>query len=61
MQGCVAARHASLLGPTSVCPPSLLHTRTQSIFHLAYLRGLFPDGSFKGCDMKNLDGGGGER
>ncbi|KAG2431756.1 hypothetical protein HXX76_009252 [Chlamydomonas incerta] len=26
-----------------------------SIFHVAYLRGLFPEKSFKGVDMKNLD------
>jgi hypothetical protein len=27
----------------------------QSVFHISYLRGLFPDDHFKGVDMKNLD------
>ena len=29
----------------------------QSVYHVSFLRGLFPDGSFKGVDMQNLDGG----
>lgn len=33
------------------CPP-------QSVYHVSYLRGLFPDSSFKGVDMQNLDGAG---
>jgi hypothetical protein len=28
----------------------------QSIFHLSFLRGLFPESSFKGVDMRNMDG-----
>lgn len=28
----------------------------QSIYHVTYMRGLFPDAHFKGIDMLNLDG-----
>ena len=27
----------------------------QSVFHVAHMRGLFPDSAFKAVDMKNLD------
>lgn len=36
-------------------PLSMLHL-AQSIYHLSYLRGLFPDASFRPVEMKNLDG-----
>jgi hypothetical protein len=31
-------------------------TCLQSIFHVSYLRGIFPDDRFQGVDMKNLEG-----
>ncbi len=36
----------------------LANAGPQSIFHVSYLRGLFPEKSFRGVDMKNLDGEG---
>lgn len=41
-----------------LCCPPLATACPQSIFHVSYLRGLFPEKSFRGVDMKNLDGEG---
>ena len=48
-RGCAPATDAHLPKPTS-------HFFPQSVFHVAHLRGLFPDACFKPVDMTNLDG-----
>ena len=36
--------------------PLSLPSLSQSVFHVAHLRGLFPDKCFKSVEMANLDG-----
>ena len=48
----VRARRARAPQP----PPLFLLSSSQSVFHVAHLRGLFPDVAFKPVTMANLDG-----
>lgn len=41
---------------TFLSPPPTSPEKKQSVFHVAHLRGLFPDSAFKSVTMANLDG-----